>query len=185
MIDVVLMDVEEKMEKAIESLKFEFKQIRTGRASAGILDGIEVDYYGMPTPINQMATVSVPEARLLVIKAFDKSTLKDIERALNEADLGITPNSDGEVIRLNFPALTEERRKEYVKKLGKLSEDAKVRVRNARRDGNDELKKVQKAGDITEDELSGAQNDVQKLTDKYVAKVDAEAKAKEADIMTI
>ena len=181
----VLTNAETRMSKAIDSLKREFAVLRTGRASAALLENIQVDYYGMPTPINQMAQVTVPEARQLVIKPYDKSTLSSIERAINEANIGLTPNNDGEVIRLNVPALTEERRRDLAKKVKGFAEDAKVAIRNVRRDANDDLKKLQKNGEITEDALKGYTEDVQKLTDKKIKEVDAAADEKEKDIMSI
>jgi len=181
----VLKNAETRMDKAIESLKREFSVLRTGRASAALLDNIKVDYYGMPTPINQMAQITIPEPRQLVVKAYDKSTSSDIERAINEANIGLTPNSDGDVIRLNVPALTEERRRELAKKVKVFAEEAKVAIRNIRRDANDELKKMQKNGDITEDALKGYNDDVQKLTDKKIKEVDKVASNKETDIMSI
>lgn len=181
----VLSNAEARMSKAIDSLKREFSVLRTGRASGALLDNIQVDYYGMPSPINQMAQVTVPEPRQLVIKPYDKSMLQAIERAINEANIGLTPNNDGEVIRLNVPALTEERRRELAKKVKGFAEDAKVAIRNVRRDANDELKKLQKNGEITEDALKGYTEDVQKLTDKKIKEVDATADEKEKDIMSI
>lgn len=181
----VLNNAETRMSKAIDSLKREFSVLRTGRASGALLDNVQVDYYGMATPINQMAQVTVPEARQLMIKPYDKTTLQAIERAINEANIGLTPNNDGEVIRLNVPALTEERRRELAKKVKGFAEDAKVAVRNVRRDANDELKKLQKNGDITEDALKGFTEDVQKLTDKKIKEIDVTADEKEKDIMSI
>ncbi|WP_243289848.1 ribosome recycling factor [Bacillus sp. FJAT-47783] len=181
----VLDQSKEKMEKAVSSLKRELASIRAGRASAALLDKVQVDYYGVPTPVNQLASISVPEARLLVIQPYDKSSLGDVEKAILKADLGLTPTSDGTVIRISIPALTEERRKELVKTVRKYSEDAKVAVRNIRRDANDELKKLEKDGEITEDELRSYQDDVQKLTDTYVSKVDETTKEKEKEIMEV
>ena len=181
----VLTNADTRMSKAIDSLKRELSVLRTGRASAALLDNIQVDYYGMPTPINQMAQITVPEARQLVIKPYDKSMLSAIERSINEANIGLTPNNDGEVIRLNVPALTEERRRELAKKVKGFAEDAKVAIRNVRRDANDEFKKLQKNGEITEDALKGYTEDVQKLTDKKIKEVDAVADEKEKDIMSI
>ena len=175
----VLSNAEARMSKAIDSLKREFSVLRTGRASGALLDNIQVDYYGMPSPINQMAQVTVPEPRQLVVKPYDKSMLQAIERAINEANIGLTPNNDGEVIRLNVPALTEERRRELAKKVKGFA------IRNVRRNANDELKKLQKNGEITEDALKGYTEDVQKLTDKKIKEVDATADEKEKDIMSI
>jgi len=181
----VLKNMEVRMDKALDSLKRELSVLRTGRASAALLDSIQVDYYGMQTPVNQMAQITVPDARQLVIKPYDKSTLAAIERGINEANIGLTPNNDGEVIRLNIPALTEERRRELAKKVKGFAEDSKVAVRNIRRDANDELKKMQKNNEITEDTLKGYTEDVQKLTDKKIKEVDVIASEKENDIMSI
>nr|WP_239589353.1 ribosome recycling factor [Metabacillus crassostreae] len=173
------------MEKAVSSLSRELASIRAGRASANLLDKLSVDYYGAPTPVNQLASISVPEARLLVIQPYDKSVLGDIEKAIQKSDLGITPSNDGSIIRLSIPALTEERRKELVKLVKKYAEEAKVAVRNVRRDGNDDLKKLEKNGEITEDELRGNTENIQKLTDEFIVKVDSVAKDKEKEIMEV
>ncbi|WP_243386892.1 ribosome recycling factor [Bacillus kexueae] len=181
----VLDQAKEKMEKAVSALKRELASVRAGRANASLLDKIQVDYYGVPTPVNQLASISVPEARLLVIQPYDKSSLGEVEKAILKSDLGLTPTSDGTVIRITIPALTEERRKELAKTVRKYSEDAKVAVRNIRRDANDELKKLEKDGEITEDELRSYQDDVQKLTDTYVNHVDEATKEKEKEIMEV
>ncbi|MGM7720399.1 ribosome recycling factor [uncultured Metabacillus sp.] len=181
----VLANTKEKMEKAVASLTRELASVRAGRASANLLDKISVDYYGAPTPVNQLASISVPEARLLVIQPYDKSILGDIEKAILKSDLGLTPANDGSLIRLSIPALTEERRKELVKLVKKYAEDAKVAIRNIRRDGNDDLKKLEKNGEITEDELRSNTENVQKLTDEYIIKVDNVAKDKEKEIMEV
>ncbi len=178
-------DLQAKMDKTIEALKFEFSTIRAGRANAQMLDKIRVDYYGTPTPINQIGSISVPEPRTLVISPWDKSAMKEIEKAIRNSDLGLNPTNDGDVIRLNVPALTEERRKELTKKAKKAAEDFKVRIRNERRDANDKIKKMQKDGEITEDELKKGQNDVQKLTDKYIKDIDELLAVKEKDIMAV
>ncbi|WJY28708.1 MULTISPECIES: ribosome recycling factor [Sporosarcina] len=175
----------ERMEKAIQSLTRELASIRAGRANASLLDRISVMYYGAPTPLNQMAGISVPEARLLVIQPYDKTTLGEIEKAILKSDIGITPSNDGSVIRLAVPALTEERRKELVKEVKKDGEESKVAVRNIRRDANDELKKLEKDGEITEDELRRYSEEVQKLTDAYISKIDGLAEDKEKEIMEI
>lgn len=175
----------ERMEKANGSFSRELASIRAGRANASLLDRISVIYYGAPTPLNQMAGISVPEARLMVIQPYDKTTVGDIEKAILKSDIGITPSNDGTVIRLAVPALTEDRRKELVKEVKKDSEDAKVAIRNIRRDANDELKKLEKDGDITEDELRRNNDEVQKLTDSYIAKIDSIAEDKENEIMEI
>ena len=181
-----LMDLtKEKMEKSLASLDREYKAIRAGRANASILDRITVDYYGTPTPIQQMAAVSVPEARILMIQPWDASTLKDIEKAILTSDIGINPANDGRVIRLSFPPLTEERRKEITKDVRKKAEDAKVAVRNQRRDALDKLKAMKKAGEITEDDESNGEKKIQTLTDKYCKEMDALAQDKENEIMAI
>ena len=173
------------MDKTIEALKYEFSTIRAGRANAQMLDKIRVDYYGTPTPINQVGSISVPEPRTLMINPWDKSAMKDIETAIRNSDLGLNPTNDGEVIRLNVPALTEERRKELCKQAKKASEEFKVRLRNERRDANDKLKKLEKEGEITEDDLKKAQDNVQKMTDKYTKEVDVLLEVKEKDIMAV
>ena len=184
-IDEIMLSAEERMENAVEALHNAFGSVRTGRANARVLDRIKVDYYGAMTPINQLAGVKAPDAHLLVIEPWDKSSLKAIERAIMESDLGVTPSNDGMVIRLPFPELTEERRRELVKLCKGYAEDARVSVRNARRDANTALGKAEKAGDITEDDQRRGENDVQKLTDKYIAKVEESFKAKEAEVMAI
>lgn len=184
-IDEIMMQVEERMEKALGSLGDNFASVRTGRANAMVLDRIKVDYYGVPTPINQMAGVKTPEAHLLVIEPWDKSMLRAIEHAILESDLGVTPNNDGSVIRLPFPSLTEERRRELAKQCRAFAEDARVAVRNARREGNTAIDKAQKNDSLPEDEAKRAEAEVQKLTDKYIADVDAARKKKEAEVMEI
>lgn len=177
--------LEDKMQKTIEALKFEFGTIRAGRANPQILDRIRVDYYGTPTPINQMAAVSVPEARTIMISPWDKSMLKEIEKAINTSDIGLPPNNDGEVLRLNIPALTEERRKELAKLASKTAENFKVRLRNERRDVNEEIKKMEKSGDLSEDDAKDALDEVQKITDAYIKNIDQLFKEKEKDIMEV
>ena len=181
----MLSNAKEKMEKAVAAYSRELSTVRAGRASASVLDKVQVDYYGAPTPVVQLANITVPEARLLVIQPYDKTSIGDIEKAILKADLGLNPSNDGTVIRIAFPALTEERRRELVKVVKKYSEDAKVAVRNVRRDANDELKKLEKNGDITEDDLRGYTEDIQKETDKYIAKVDDVTKNKEKEIMEV
>ncbi|OCS84240.1 ribosome recycling factor [Caryophanon latum] len=181
----ILANAKDKMEKSVSALSRQLASIRAGRANAGLLDRISVDYYGSPTPVNQIAGISVPEARLLVIQPYDKSALGDIEKAIMKSDLGITPTNDGNIIRLAIPALTEERRKELAKQVKKEAEEAKVAVRNVRRDANDDLKKAEKAGEITEDDLRGYGEDIQKLTDDFIAKVDAVAKDKEQELLEV
>ncbi len=178
-------NIEERMKKTINVYEENLSEIRAGRANPAILNKITVNYYGTPTPINQMAGISVPEARLIVIQPWDMSVLKEIERAILASDIGITPNNDGKVIRLNFPELNEERRKELVKDIRKMSEEAKVAVRSVRRDGIDEFKKMQKDSSITEDELKQAEDQIQKLTDKYVEQIDKVTENKEKEIMTV
>ncbi|OIJ17866.1 ribosome recycling factor [Anaerobacillus alkalidiazotrophicus] len=176
---------EEKMNKAIEALRRELSTLRAGRANPSILDKIHVDYYGAPTPLNQLASITVPEARLLLIQPYDKSALADVERAIQKSDLGLSPSNDGSVIRITIPPLTEERRRELVKLVKKSAEDAKVAIRNVRRDANDDLKKLQKDGELTEDELRRSTEDVQKLTDKEIVKIDEVAANKEKEIMEV
>ena len=174
--------IEEKMGKAIEAFERNLTKVRTGRANPGILDGIEVDYYGSPTPINQIASVSVQEGKTIMIKPYDASSLKDIERAINTSDIGLPPMSDGSCIRITVPALTEETRKGYCKDVAKMAEEAKVAVRNIRRDANDEVKKDKT---IPEDSAKDLQDQIQKATDKFIVKIDEVAKNKEKEIMTI
>jgi ribosome recycling factor len=181
----VIANAKEKMTKAISAYTRELASIRAGRASASLLDRVTVDYYGVPTPVNQLAGISVPEARLMVIQPYDKSILADIEKAILKSDLGLTPTNDGNVIRLTIPPLTEERRKELVKVIKKESEEAKIAIRNIRRDANDELKKLEKNGEITEDQLRGYSDDVQKLTDDHIAKIEQITKDKEKEVMEI
>ncbi|WP_413381549.1 ribosome recycling factor [Alkalihalobacillus sp. 1P02AB] len=181
----ILKNAEGRMTKAIDALNRELAKLRAGRANPALLDRVTVEYYGAETPLNQLATISVPEARLLVIQPFDKSSISDVERAIMKADLGLTPSNDGTIIRIQIPALTEERRKELVKLVKRSAEEAKVAVRNVRRDANDELKKSQKDGDMTEDDLRRETDEVQKLTDKTIDKVDAVAANKEKEIMEV
>ena len=185
MSNVVLNEATDRMEKAIGAYTRELATIRAGRANASLLDRLTVDYYGVPTAINQMAGISVPEARLLVIQPYDKTILVDIEKAIMKSDIGIQPTNDGSVIRLAIPALTEERRKDLVKLVRKEAEEAKVAIRNVRRDANDEAKKLEKNGEITEDGLHRSGEDVQKLTDSYIKRIDAIATDKENEIMEI
>ena len=177
--------MEEKMDKAVNMLSEKLAEVRAGRANPAILNKVKVDYYGTPTPINQMAGISVPEARLIVIQPWDISQLKEIEKAILASDIGINPNNDGKVIRLTFPELNEERRKEIVKDIKKMAEDAKVGVRNARREGIDEAKAQQKEGEITEDEEKQAETEIQKRTDNKIAEIDKILAKKEEEIMSI
>ncbi len=176
---------EEKMTKTVAVLEREYKSIRAGRANVSVLDKITVDYYGAPTPIQQMAAVSVPEPRILMIQPWDASTLKDIEKAILVSDIGINPQNDGRVIRLSFPPLTEERRKEIVKDVKKTAEDSKVAVRNTRRDALEKLKGLQKSGAITEDDQTNGEKKIQKLTDNYCKEIDDLAGIKEKEILEI
>ena len=178
-------NIEERRNKTISVYEEKLSEVRAGRANPAILNKVKIDYYGTPTPINQVAGVSVPEARLIVIQPWDVSVLKDIEKAILASDIGINPNNDGKVIRLAFPELTEERRKELVKDIKKMAEEAKVAVRAVRRDGIDEAKTKQKNSEITEDELKNAENDIQKLTDKKIEEVDKILENKEKEIMSV
>ena len=178
-------EIKEKMNKSIENLKVKFAEVRAGRANPAILNKVKIDYYGTPTPINQVAGISVPEARLIVIQPWDMSILKDIEKAILASDIGINPNNDGKVIRLAFPELNEERRKELVKDIKKMAEEAKVAIRAVRRDGIEEAKGLQKEGEMTEDELKQAENEIQKLTDKNIEEIDEILAKKEKEIMSV
>ncbi len=183
MIDDVKQEAKDLMEKAIESLKRDFNRVRTGRASASILDAVRADYYGQPTALNQMASVSVPEARLIMIQPWDPKSCGEIEKAILKSDLGLTPQNDGKVVRISIPPLTEERRKDLVKVVRKMGEETKVAVRNARREANDMLKEYKNEGDISEDDMRRGQTEVQKLTDDYTAKVDGLLAEKEKEIL--
>ncbi|MGB2991958.1 MAG: ribosome recycling factor [Paenisporosarcina sp.] len=181
----VIDQTKERMLKAIQALSRELSTIRAGRASSSLLDKIFVDYYGSPTPINQIAGIATPEARLITIQPYDKTALGDIEKAIQKSDLGISPSNDGTLIRIAIPALTEERRKDLVKLVKKEAEEAKVGIRNIRRDANDELKKLEKKSEITEDDLRGFSDSVQKLTDDHIVQVDQVAKEKEKEILEV
>lgn len=185
MTETVLITTKEKMAKAEQSLQRELGQIRAGRANASLLDRIQVDYYGALTPVNQLAGINIPEARVLMITPFDKNSLEDIEKAIQASDIGISPTNDGSVIRLVIPQLTEERRKELAKEVKKTAENAKIAIRNIRRDAIDELKKQQKNNEITEDELRGLEKDVQKLTDESVKTVDEITADKEKELLEV
>ena len=178
-------DIEGRMQKSVDNLKEEYVTIRAGRANPHILDRLRVDYYGTPTPIQQVANVSVPEARMIQIQPWEASMVKEIEKAINCSDIGINPTNDGKLIRLVFPELTEERRKDLAKDIKKKGEEAKVAVRNIRRDAIDSIKKTGKEEGISEDEIKGLEDDAQKLTDKFVAKVDAAVDAKCKEILTV
>lgn len=185
MSEAVLKDAKGKMQKSLENLNRELAAIRTGHANSSMLDRVTVDYYGAPTPINQLAGIAVPEARMLTVTPYDKSSVDDVLKAIQQADLGINPTSDGTMIRITVPQLTEERRKEFVKDARKEGENAKVAIRNVRREANDELKSMEKNGDISEDELRGYNDDVQKLTDEFIAKIDSACDDKEKDILEV
>lgn len=185
MIDEIKSTLESSMTKSIESLKNQLTKVRTGRASASVLDGVMVDYYGSPTPIKGVGQISTPEARLLQIQPFDKTMIAAIEKAILGANIGVTPSNDGNLIRIPFPALTEEKRKDIVKDVKKHGEDAKIAIRNARRDQNDVVKKAEKAKEISEDESKKFQADIQKVTDKYIGEVDKVIDAKEKEVLTV
>lgn len=181
----VFKTMQEKMDTAIQAYTRNLATVRAGRANPSLLDNVIVDYYGAATPLNQLATIGTPEARLLVITPFDKSSIADMEKAIQKANLGLSPSSDGNIIRINIPALTEERRKELTKVVGKYAEEARIQIRNYRREANDQLKKLEKDSDITEDELKSSQGQVQKETDRYIQEVDDVAAAKEAEILEV
>ena len=183
--DARLNQYDEKMSKSVDALISEYASIRAGRANPHILDKLKVDYYGTPTPFQQVANISVPEARMIQIQPWEASLIKEIEKAIINSDLGLTPNNDGKVVRLVFPELTEDRRKELVKDVKKKGENAKVAVRNIRRDANDALKKMSKDNEISEDEAKQLENDVQKITDKYIAEIDKAIDDKSNEIMTV
>ncbi len=178
-------NIKERMEKSIDAFAQKLSEVRAGRANPAILNKVKIDYYGTPTPINQVAGVSVPEARLIVIQPWDASVLKEIEKAILASDIGINPNNDGKVIRLAFPELNEERRKELVKDVKKMAEEAKVAVRTIRRDGIDEFKTKQKNSEITEDDLRNAETEIQKITDKEIEEIDKILADKETEIMSV
>ncbi len=180
-----LNNIEDKMKKSISVFEEQLSEIRAGRANPSVLNKINISYYGVPTPINQVAGISVPEARMIIIQPWDVSILKEIEKAILASDIGINPNNDGKVIRLNFPELTEERRKELAKEVRKIAEDARVAVRSIRREGMDMVKDLNKKSEITEDELRTDEESIQKLTDKYVAEIDKLLENKEKEIMNI
>ena len=180
-----LLEFEEKMKKAQSFLSGQFDSVRAGRANAAVLNGINIDYYGTPTPINQVASIATPDPRTLMITPWDGSVLKGIEKAIQASDLGINPQNDGRVIRLSFPQLTEERRKDLAKQVRKYGEEAKVAVRNIRRDAMDKIKKMQKAGDITEDDQKDLEKELQKLTDDNIKAVDKLTEAKEKELFSI
>lgn len=176
---------EGKMQKTIHTLEEEYNTIRAGRANPHVLDRVMIDYYGVPTPIQQVGNISVPEARLLQIQPWDVSMIKEIEKAIMTSDVGINPSNDGKVVRLVFPELTEERRKELTKEVKKKGEEAKVAIRNIRRDGIDHFKKMQKNSEITEDDLKDAENDIQKMTDRYIDEIDKHIEVKNKEILSV
>ncbi|MDY6824265.1 MAG: ribosome recycling factor [Thermodesulfobacteriota bacterium] len=185
MIDLVYEETEEKMGKTLSTFQNELKRIRTGRASLSLLDGVTVDYYGTPTPLNQLASLSVPESRLIVIQPWDTSSIKAVEKAILQSNIGLTPSNDGKIIRLSIPPLTEERRKEIAKQAQQTAEDYRVAVRNIRRDANETLKKMKKDSDISEDDAFAAKDRIQELTDTYISHIDAAYKEKEKEILEI
>ncbi|MFO7839211.1 MAG: ribosome recycling factor [Desulfosalsimonadaceae bacterium] len=185
MIDEVKQEAKEKMDKSVNALKAELKKIRTGRASLSLLDDIRVEYYGTMTPLNQLATLSVPESRLITIQPWDVSSVNSIEKAILKSNLGLTPSSDGKIIRITIPPLTEDRRKDIVKQVNKMCEDYRVAVRNVRREANDTLKQLKKDGDASEDDVFKAQEDIQKLTDEHIKEIDSIYKDKEKEILEL
>jgi len=185
MVELVFEELKDDMEKAIHALEKSFQKVRTGRASLALLDGIRVDYYGSPTPLNQVATLSVPESRLIVVSPWDSSVIGSIEKAILKSDLGLNPVNDGKLIRIAIPPLTQERRKELVKVVKKMAEECKIKLRNARRDANEQLKSLKKDNEISEDDLYTYQEDVQKMTDKHIEKTDTILASKEKEIMEI
>lgn len=181
----VIKSAEDRLNKTLDGLKKEYGTLRAGRAAPSLLDKVTVDYYGTATPVNQIANVTVPEPRMIMIKPYDRNSLKDIERAIQKSDLGLTPNSDGTTIRLAIPQPTQERRKELVKVVGKKAEEAKVAMRNIRRDANESIKKLEKGKEITEDDRKDAQDEMQKLLDKFIKLVDSTKAAKEKEVMEV
>lgn len=180
-----LSDIESKMKKTIEATQQSFNSLRTGRANSAVLDRVTVEYYGMETPLKSLANISTPDATTILVQPYDKGSLEQIEKAISMSDVGLTPNNDGEVVRLNIPPLTSERRQELVKLAGKYAEEGRVSIRNIRRDAMEEVRKKEKNNDLSEDESHDIQDKIQKLTDKYVSKVDELLKAKEEDITTV
>lgn len=183
--EATLQEIEKKMRRALEILEQDFHKVRTGRANPAVLDGINVDYYGTPTPLSQVGNITVPDPQMIVITPWEKKMLGDIEKEILKSDLGMTPQNDGNIIRLPVPALTEERRKEMVKQIKKMGEDAKISIRNVRRDGNDKIKKMEKAKEISQDDLKLYTTKIQDVTDKYVAESDKAMAAKETELMSV
>lgn len=184
-IDDILLQAEEKMQKSLDSLNYDFGRVRTGRANPKMLEPVMVEYYGAKTPLNQVAGISTPEPTQLLVKPYDKSIIKDVEKAILASNLGVTPNNEGEQIRIVLPKLNEERRQALVKQVKQTAEDARVKVRNARREANEGIKKLEKASKLTEDDSIAYQEDVQDLTDKYIDKIDKALESKEKDLMTV
>jgi ribosome recycling factor len=184
-VDVVLKDTRNRMEKALESLEKDLSRLRTGRASAALLEGIQVEYYGTPTPLNQLASVSIPDSRTITIQPWDRGAFSDVERAILKSDLGLNPVNDGKLIRINMPPLTEERRRDLAKVAKKYTEDAKIAIRNIRRDANEALKKKKTDKEITEDDMHRGQDEVQKITDSHIARADSILSEKDKEIMEI
>ncbi|MDJ0599482.1 MAG: ribosome recycling factor [Crocosphaera sp.] len=182
---MMLDDLKDNMQKSVEATRRSFNTIRTGRANASILDRVTVDYYGTETPLNQLANITTPEATMILIQPYDKGSMGQIEKAIQMSDVGLTPNNDGQVIRLNIPPLTEERRKDLVKLASKMAEEGKVAIRNIRRDAIDDVRKQEKNSDISEDESRGLQDDIQKVTDQFTNKIEELLAGKEKDIMTV
>jgi ribosome recycling factor len=185
MIEEINDEAKEKMGKTIISLKSDLKRVRTGRASLNIFDDIRVDYYGTPTPLNQMATLAIPESRLITIQPWDATAIKSIEKAILKSNLGLTPTTDGKIIRIAIPALNEDRRKEIVKQVNKISEEYRVAVRNIRRDANEMLKELKKEGEASEDEVFKAQDRIQKITDEHIKKIDEIYREKEKEVLEL
>ncbi|SLM27366.1 ribosome recycling factor [Desulfamplus magnetovallimortis] len=185
MIKEIFQETEDRMKKSVKALEKEMSRVRTGRASLSMLDGVKVDYYGTLTPLNQMASIAVPESRMITVQPWDVSAIKEVEKGILKANLGLTPSSDGKIVRISIPPLTEERRKEIAKNARQTCEDYKVAVRNIRRDSNENLKALQKDGDISEDESFKAQKQVQEITDSYIEKLDAVFSAKEKEILEV
>lgn len=185
MIDLIISEATEKMDKSVGALKKDLQKIRTGRASLSLLDDVRVDYYGTPTPLNQIASLSVPESRLITIQPWDPSAIKEIEKAIQKSNLGLTPSSDGKIIRLAIPPLTEDRRREIVRQVNKICEEYRIAVRNVRREANDSLKTLKKDGDASEDDVAKALDEIQKITDEHVKQIDDMFKDKEKEILEV
>jgi len=185
MLNEIYKDAEDRMQKSLEHLRQEFATLRTGRASPALLEGVKVDYYGTSTPLNQIASITAPEPRLLIVQPWDKNAVKAIEKAIQSSDLGLNPATDGHILRVPIPELTEERRRELVKYVHKLAEDARVAIRNVRRDANDHIKRLEKEHEISEDNSRRGLDNIQDLTDKYIKKIDEMVKTKEEEILTI